>query len=130
MSTNRDFEATVLPDIEMYGGDTAPWYVILVNPDGSPHKYNDLSQVSAVLTFLPYKIVSGQGQNATVVSPVLTIDGLITSYSTGGVMATFVFSENQTKSLHGKYVYQIEMAKGEDKRVSQGHIVIKHNIHR
>lgn len=130
LSVSNNYEVGVLPDIEMYGGDTAPWYVVLVNPDGTPHQYNDLSQVSSVLTFTSYKVASGQGQNAIVIPPVLIINGEISIYATGGVMATFIFSESQTKQLHGKYVYQIEIINGNDKRISQGHILIKHNIHR
>lgn len=46
-----EFPAYILPDIEMYGGDTVPWEVTLIRDDGSKYSLETASECLCTLTF-------------------------------------------------------------------------------
>lgn len=113
-----DLQMTILPDIEMYGGDTTPWYIQLVHGSGIGFTYSEASGYTSRLTITPY---IGGGY-------VVQKTGTISSYGSGGAAAVFTFAENDTKSLFGKYIYQVEFINGSEKRIGQGTLVIRRNV--
>lgn len=119
-----------LPDLEIYGGDTTPWEVPLLNEDRSPCDIEDASLFTFTLTMTPLGVTSGLGDSSIAVSPSLTKQGEVTAASGGGSFVSFSFSKNDTKDLRGKYIYQIEAVSGDVARVCQGHIYIKANNNR
>lgn len=130
MKNEMFFGIHSLPDIEMYGGDTLPWEVTLIRNDGSKFSVDTASECIATLTFTPLKATTGLGNNATSLPPVLTKIGEVEPTLDGSSIVVFTFSENDTKGLRGKFLYQIEVKHDEDLRLCQGYIYIKQNINR
>lgn len=131
MNDNKHIiNAYTLPDIEMYGGDTAPWEVKLVKQDGTEFIVDMTPGFSAVLTLSTLKTISGMGNNAVVASPVLTKEGVYQVASDGSMALVFDFEENDTKHLRGKFTYQIEIRNDEQLRICQGELYIRQNINR
>lgn len=124
----NDYPITVLPDIEMYGGDTEPWNVILIHEDGRNYLYTETSGYTATLTIMQYMYSVGLGVNGG--TYVIQKTGTIQRYDTQDAAVVFSFGTADTKNLAGKYTYQIEMTKGTDKRIGQGNLFIKNNINR
>jgi len=119
-----------LPDLEIYGGDTTPWEIPLLNEDRSPYDTEDASLYSFTLTLTPLGVTSGLGDSSVAVSPSLTKQGEVRISTDGGALVFFDFARNDTKDLRGKYIYQIEAVSNEAARVCQGHIYIKANNNR
>lgn len=126
----NEFPARVLPDIEMYGGDTSPWEVALVREDNSSLSTGIASECTCTLTFSPFKITTGLGGRASTVKPLLTKEGTVGEGSDGGAVATFTFDKQDTIGLRGKFLYQIEVVHDSDLRIAQGHVYIKQNTNR
>lgn len=116
-----DLQMTILPDIEMYGGDTTPWYIQLVHGSGIGFTYSEASGYTSRLTIAPYVSVTGGGY-------AVQKTGTISSYGDGSAAAVFSFVENDTKTLFGKYIYQVEFTNGTEKRIGQGTLTIRRNI--
>lgn len=119
-----------LPDITIYGGDTAPWNVNVVQQNGNPYPYSSLSDAEAVLTFTPYAISMGLNNNAEIIEPVLSALGTIEEDEESGARIVFILAYSDTINLRGKYIYQVEISKDGDRRVLQGFATIKQNINR
>lgn len=130
MRDNTSFNVESLPDIEMYGGDTLPWEVTLIRSDGSHFSVDTASECTATLTFTPLKASTGLGNSANALAPILTKVGEVREALSGGSIILFEFAEEDTKSLRGKFLYQIEVSHDDDLRLCQGHIYIKQNINR
>ena len=124
------YEVQKLPDIEMYGGDTTPWELELVNDANAPFPYNTGSDCAATLTFTPVKTTTGMSANAVTVAPLVTKIGTANQTNAGGTSISFSFAESDTKHLRGKFLYQIEIRNGPDLRIGQGTLYIKQNINR
>lgn len=124
-----DIQVVILPDIEIYGGDTTPWEVAMMHQNGTGFSLEETSGYSAVLTVTPFMHSAGLGSGGTN-SYVLQKTGTIKPLSTGDVGAEFTFSTTDTKELAGKYTYQIEFNLGEASRVGQGSLHIMNNINR
>lgn len=123
-------EARPLPNVDMYGGDTTPWEISLVNDDGTSFSIGQGADCTATLTLTPLKATTGLGNNANTLPPMLTKEGVLEATGTGGAAVIFKFAEADTKSLRGKFLYQIEIRHGSDLRVGQGNLYIKQNINR
>lgn len=130
MTKHNCTEVRPLPDVDMYGGDTTPWEISLVKDDGSAFVIDQGADCTATLTLTPLKATTGLGNNAAALPPMLTKAGVMEATASGGTAATFTFVEEDTKSLRGKYLYQIEVRHGTDLRVGQGNLYIKQNINR
>lgn len=129
---NREciINAYTLPDIEIYGGDTAPWEVKLVKPDGTEFEVDTTPGFSAILTLTSLKTTSGIGNNAVASSPILTKEGTYQTASDGSNALIFDFAEEDTKNLRGKFTYQIEIRNDEHLRICQGELYVRQNINR
>lgn len=126
----NEFPVYILPDIEMYGGDTVPWEVTLVRGDGSKYILENDSKCICTLTFSPFKITTGLGGRAAAVAPVLTKSGEVKTELDGSATVVFDFTIEDTIGLRGKFLYQIEVAHEEDLRIAQGHVYIRQNTNR
>ncbi len=125
-----EFPAYILPDIEMYGGDTVPWEVTLIRDDGSKYSLETASECICTLTFTPFKVTTGLGGRANPVTPLLTKSGTIEEALDGSATVVFDFTTQDTIGLRGKFLYQIEVAHDTDLRIAQGHVYIKQNTNR
>lgn len=126
----KKYEIESLPDIEMYGGDTLPWEVTMIRDDGSKYSVDTASECSSTLTFTPLKATTGLGSNANAVAPILKKAGEVIATPDGYSTILFSFEQSDTKSLRGKFLYQIEIRYRDELRLCQGHIYIKQNINR
>ena len=126
----NSFEVYELPYIEMYGGETLEWDIDITNHEGKQIDNDKLIGCDVVLTFTPFKTTSGIGNNAIQPPPSLKKTGFITEGSDGKLVVRFSFYENDTMSLRGKYIYQVDVRVQKDLRVSQGYVYIKQNNNR
>lgn len=117
-----DYRVEILPDIEMYGGDTTPWYIQMMHGVGSSFYYSEADGFSCKLTITPFAIVTATHD------PVLQKNGTIEEYGDEEAAAVFTFTEEDTKELFGKFIYQVEFSKNADKRIGQGNLIIKKNV--
>lgn len=120
----------VLPEIEMYGGDTSDWEISLFKNGNEPITYQFAKECTVILTLVPLTVTSGLGNNATPVAPLLTKSATITEAQDGSPNVVFSFSATDTKNLRGKFIYQIEVQQSTNLRLCQGRIYIKQNINR
>ena len=131
MSMNTyDFPIEVLPDIEIYGGDTSPWHLILVREDGKNYTMETTVGYTCKLTITPFKVTTGLGDMAHIIKTILTKSGKIQAGVHGEATALFEFSTSDTKGLRGKYIYQVEVESGAASRICQGRLYIRQNINR
>ena len=114
----------------MYAGDSTPWSISLIQQNGNPYPYSSLKDASASLTLMPYTVLSGIGDNAEIVDPVVSIDGELTGDPSGTCTLRFSLRPEDTLSLRGKFIYQIDVFNDTDRRISQGVVTIKPNINR
>ena len=121
---------TVLPYIEMYGGDTVPWEITLLKENGEKYHMDMASRFNASLAISPINSVSGLGGSSIVQKPILKKTARITEAMDGSATAIFVFETQDTLQLRGKFIYQIDINYGEDLRTGQGQLYIKQNINR
>lgn len=124
-----DIQVVILPDIEIYGGDTTPWEVAMVHQNGSGYTLEEADDYTAVLTVTPFMHSAGLGTGGNN-SYVVQKTGTIKTLSSGDVGAEFTFTASDTKTLAGKYTYQIEFNLGEASRIGQGNLHIMNNINR
>lgn len=124
------FEVCPLPEVEIYGGDTTPWEILLTKRDGTALPIDQGADCTAVFSLTPLKTISGLGDNAVTVAPMLTKSGEMQDSGDGGTSCIFTFAEDDTKSLRGKFIYQIEVRNGSDLRIGQGTLYVRQNINR
>lgn len=117
-----EYPAGVLPDIEMYGGDTTMWKIPLRRPSGGSYATDSLEGYYCALTITPFSMA----QNVTM-EPVIIKNSEIEDDGMGGAMVVFEFEISDTINMSGKYVYQIELYSEEQSRVAQGYLYIKKN---
>lgn len=116
--------AMVLPDIEMYGGDTQPWEISIIHENGVLYTVTEATGYSSEMTITPFSV---SAYNASV-SPVLTKSGRISVGSDDNAIFMFEFDKSDTIHLRGKYIYQIAFSNEDTKlRVGQGKLIIKPN---
>lgn len=125
-----DFQTHTLPSIEMYGGDTVPWEVILTREDGSKFSLDTAAECTCTLSIMPHRVTAGIGVNAMMDAPLLIKIGDVQTTLDGTPAVVFNFVEDDTKELRGKFIYQVEVKHDTDLRICQGHLLIKQNIHR
>lgn len=128
--SNGCFTAQKLPDIEIYGGDTTPWEVVLMRDSNTNFDYSDSTQCSVILTVAQSKTSTGQSAGAVLMAPILTKQGALQAITGGGTAVVFSFADADTKSLRGKYTYQIEVRFDNELRIGQGSLYVKQNMNR
>lgn len=129
MMEKYDYSVTRLPDIEMYGGDTAPWEINLLDANGHRYTYQSLSGHSCVFSIQQYAVSAGRGQGANMIAPIIkkTID-IASDDPVDYVRVNIPFTQEDTLTLRGKYVYQIEIIGGDNNTVYQGWLHVIQNI--
>lgn len=120
----------LLPDIEMYGGSTAPWEISLMNDSGRQYYASEMSGLNAVLTISPYTVTLGAASGSSNIPPLVTINATISADVDNHAIATFEFSKSDTINLRGKFIYQLEFINDSDVRIGQGYLYIRQNINR
>lgn len=128
MNTTNYCVAT-LPDVEMYGGDTTPWEIAMLHENGTGYTLAEADGYSCVLTVTAFSHAAGLGSGGSS-SYALQKAGTIKTLSDGSVGAEITFSSADTKTLAGKFVYQVEFINGEQGKVGQGYLNIRNNINR
>ena len=128
--SNGCFIAQKLPDIEMYGGDTTPWEIVLMRDSNTIFEYETGQGCSVILTVTPSKTSTGQSAGAVLADPILIKHGAIQSTADAGTLAVFSFVDTDTKNLRGKYTYQIEVHYENELRLGQGSLYVKQNMNR
>ena len=116
-----EYPAGVLPDMELYGGDTTAWKILLCHLNGKPYETSEITGYSCVLTITPF--VMGKASD---VEPVLTKTATVIQNAERAT-ALFEFQVSDTINLSGKYVYQIELNDGTHARVGQGYLFFRRN---
>lgn len=119
-----------LPSIEMYGGDTTPWVVTLVNENGTDFHLPENVEYTCTLTLLPYASSTGNSAYATAARTVLKKKAVIAEASDGSCAARINFTSSDTRMLRGKYTYQIEIEYAGNSRIGQGFLTILGNTDR
>lgn len=116
--------AVVLPDVEMYGGDTQPWEIALMHDNGTPYVLSETSGFTATLTISPFTV----SVYSATISPVVTKDGRIGVDDDGYAVVLFEPTSSDTISMRGKFIYQVAISGNDGRlRVGQGKLVIKPN---
>lgn len=121
----------VLPDLEMYGGDTTSWAVTFEAPSFAAAAFEDLSAFTCILTLSPYRSPMAAAMIAKAPEIVVrkTVE-LTRSATSGEITALFEFLIDDTCCLFGKYTYQIEITNGDELYLAQGTLVIKPYVHK
>ena len=116
----------ILPDVEMYGGDTTPWQIFIAHENGNPYTVDELDGYTATLYLIPYYMNTGVSVSG---APVLTKSGTFKAVDGVGAVE-FAMAASDTKTLAGKYTYQVEFHYGTACRIGQGKVHIRTNINR
>lgn len=116
--------AVVLPDIEVYGGDTQPWEISILHENGQPYTVGEMNGYESKLTVTPFSI----SHYSESIRPVLSKSGRISTSSDGYAVVMFEFDSTDTIRMRGKYIYQIAFSYGGTKlRVGQGKLIVRPN---
>lgn len=127
MIFNESITAPHLPEITVYAGDTTPWVIRLIKEDGAPlFSDEDVENATCTLTIFP-SAVANISQDSGEEAVLEKEDIQVTLDLQGNSFVTFNFDVADTAELYGKYLYQIDVDNGVDKRVSQGFVTFKQN---
>lgn len=117
-----------LYDVEMYGGDSTPWEYTLVRKNGSNFLIEQGVTCTAKLTIAPFDAVPDPTGYINTKDIVIQKTATFSANASGGTVATFEFAEEDTKSLYGKFIYQVEVRHRDEPRIGQGNLTIHYNI--
>lgn len=121
----------VLPDMEMYGGDTTPWAVNIILPPNGASAFEDLSGFQCTLSLLQYRNAVAQTTCIPLASPALAKSVSISrAPGSDNVTALFEFEIADTINLSGKFIYQIAITNNDEMYLSQGFLLIKPNVNK
>lgn len=123
-----DIPITLLPDLEMYGGDTEPWVFDMVHAGGRRYSMGEAMGYTCSLTITPFTYAAGLGSETY--PKTLQMNGTIEAFDGEGASAVFRIASATTKNMAGKYIYQVELSAGEEKRIGQGSLFVRSNINR
>ena len=124
-----DYRINILPDVEMYGGNTDTWELVLINERGDQYTYEELKDTTCrfLLTIKDYGYQhrpNGGVYHSLQKTGVLGVDDDLV-----GALCRFSFSPSDTLSWMGKYTYQVELIQGDIVRhAAQGNLIIRKNI--
>ena len=125
---HKCYKPVKLFDVTMYGGDSTPWEFSLVRKNGSNFPVDEGTECTATLTIVPFDTVASPVGYINTNQAVLQKTATFKVDSTGNTVAVFYFEENDTKSLYGKFAYQVEVRHKDNVRIGQGELVILYNI--
>lgn len=116
-----------LPDLVMYGGSSDRMEVAPLDPGGARIDHEYAASCTAKMTLSPLSAISGLGNNGTPVTPVLIKTGSVEDDEGGDPVFVFYLTEDDTKKLRGKYIYQVEIRSGDSVYLCQGRLYILMN---
>lgn len=123
-----DFKRNILPDIEMYGGDTDRWEIPLYFNENRRMLYSEMSNYTFTLTIKDYGYTHRpNGSNYFT----LIKQGSISMDDDGSsAVLTFQLAKNDTIIRDGKFTYQItaETTDGQFRNSAQGELLIIKSI--
>lgn len=118
-----------LPDIDMYGGDTTPWDIVMVYEDGTNFVMNAGTDCRCTLTLSPFGIKTLVPNPSNSTSIIWSHQGTINNNTTtSGFTVRFDFNPEDTINLRGKFLYQVDMCFGDEVRIGQGVLNIRQNL--
>lgn len=115
----------VLPDIEMYAGDTDIWEFQINDEHMRPLSYDDVKYFEFKLVIKDFGYAhrpSGMYFTITKTGECAEEEG------TGFGLARFTFSKNDTLDRYGKYLYRMEVTGNGLITSAQGNLYITRNI--
>jgi len=124
-----DYRINILPDVEMYGGNTDTWELVLIKENGDQYTYDELKDTQSVflLTIKDYAYQhrpNGGVYHTLQKQGVLGVDDDLV-----GAVCRFSFAPEDTLAWMGKYTFQVELIHGTDIRhAAQGNLIIRKNI--
>lgn len=123
-----DERIEILPDIEMYGGNSDTWVVQLFDPSHKRYTYDELESKNCSFTLIIKDSGFARKDNGAAVFS-LTKSGTL-ELDTDGVSASAVFGleSSDTLAVNGKFTYQIEMVCNGVNQAAQGTLIIRRNI--
>lgn len=117
-----DYKRSILPYIEMYGGNSDVWEIPIYRSDHERMSYSDAQLCTFTLVIKDYGYTHRTNGSSNFT---LTKAGVVTSEN-GDALVTFSFVPSDTKSAYGKYVYQIvsEGVSSSERIAEQGELFI------
>ena len=118
-----DYRREILPDIEMYGGNTDQWEIQLFRSSGEKMSYTDALHCTFTLVIKDYGYTHRTNGTSyfTLIKP-----GFVTYDGDGNAILNFIFTVDETFERYGKYTYQViaENTNYEIRNVAQGNLFI------
>lgn len=124
-----DYRIHILPDVEMYGGNTDTWELVLINENGDQYTYDELKdgRCTFLLTIKEYGYQ--HRPNGGVYYSLQKTGVLGTDDDMVGAVCRFTFAPGDTLTWMGKFTYQVELIQGNVIRhAAQGNLIIRKNI--
>lgn len=124
-----DYRINILPDVEMYGGNTDTWELVLIKENGDQYTFEELKDTDCqfLLTIKDYGYQhrpNGGTYRSLQKYGVLGIDDDLV-----GAVSRFLFTPQDTLAWMGKFTYQVELIQGDIIRhAAQGNLIIRKNI--
>ena len=99
-----DYRRQILPDIEMYGGNTDQWEIPLFRSRDERLSYEDALHCTFTLVIKDFGYCHRTNGMSyfTLIKP-----GYVTHDPDGGGIANFDFTTSETFGRYGKYTYQV-----------------------
>ena len=124
-----DYRINILPDVEMYGGNTDTWELILIKENGDQYTYEELKDSSSRFLLTIKDFGYQYRPNGGVYHSLQKTGVLGTDDDQIGALCRFTFAPNDTLTWYGKFTYQVELIHGDIIRhAAQGNLIIKKNI--
>lgn len=120
-----DYRENVLPDIEMYGGNTDTWQIPLYRDNNARMRWENARDATYTLVIKDYGYTH-KPNGATYFT--LTKTGRLEQEPDGNAVVIFQFDKNDTLSMYGKYTYQIIAEDENYSHAEQGTLFITKNI--
>lgn len=121
-----DYTRYILPDIEMYAGNTDTWDVQLFTPNMRQFDFSELEGYTYRLIIKDYGYT--HRSNGPTYFTLVKTGTLIRDDNGVGAVAHFEFTKADTNDRYGKYTYQIEIEGRGEYASAQGNLFIFKNI--
>ena len=124
-----DYRINILPDVEMYGGNTDTWELVLIKENGNQYTYEELKDSSGIFLLTIKDYGYQHRPNGSVYHSLQKTGILGRDDDMVGAVCRFKFIPEDTLTWMGKYTYQVELIVGEELRhAAQGNLIIRKNI--
>lgn len=124
-----DFHRTILPDIEMYGGNTDVWELPLYSSDGVRMLYSDAEHCMFTLVVKDYGY--NHRSNGSTYLSLVKPGQIVHDYDDRDLaILRFQFSKADTFTRYGKFTYEViaDVASGGFRNSAQGNLYITKSI--